>query len=272
MWTTSNISQEKLIRYFSTHANAHDFFYPQETAFRAHTDRDYVNDFLKEHDIYTELTTPYTQRMLTQYVYVASTIQIIDHWAIHGSYTRIETQKNGSKKSYAAITFTQGFNAFHVKAQVQQKNPIFVIKTEQQDDVYITLADKCLTDFDLLEKAMILSHQTQHTDMIHYASLTIPMVSLDHIKDILWLQGMRLKNFDYQIAHVIQRITFGMDEYGFTKNDFITPQKNHTESAGQCYTINQPFYLWIKRSGSVVPIFAAYIDEQDWKDPNIPLL
>jgi hypothetical protein len=31
--------------------------------------------------------------------------------------------------------------------------------------------------------------------------------------------------------------------------------------------INRPFYLWIMRPGMSIPLFAAYIDYEDWKQP-----
>ena len=34
------------------------------------------------------------------------------------------------------------------------------------------------------------------------------------------------------------------------------------------YIINEPFYLWIMRKGVMLPIFAAYFDEESWKAPN----
>ena len=107
-----------------------------------------------------------------------------------------------------------------------------------------------------------------------FGSLVFPMVQLDQQVELEWIVGMRTTDVDGRPVV----ITYGAQQTKLR----INVKGAHVESAAGLamrvarmqplpaddLVIDRPFFCWIERDGVSEPILAAYIDQEDWKDPG----
>lgn len=150
---------------------------------------------------------------------------------------------------------------------------VAVVKTQSDDKVYMTVAEKPAADFDLTNKI------DEIRDSLHegpdYDWLKFPMVDLNHQIDIGWLKGMwtttTRKNIGQKaiISQALQQTKFKMNQFGArVKSAVAIGVRTVSIRIEQGFIINKPFFLWIEREGATIPVMYAYIDREDWKNPG----
>ncbi|MFC1623036.1 hypothetical protein ACFL2R_01355 [Patescibacteria group bacterium] len=193
-----------------------------------------------------------------------SILQILLKWITPG--TECVIRRPGDLKEYPGVFLRKGFQ---VLASSNHADSIICIQSKNGDQVFMTIADEELKDFKLFKKIEMLDIGIELAELTNISSVKFPMIDLDQQPDISWLQG----TYHHQegvIAQAKQQTKFKMNEKGALLESAvaITTMKCCLHNKKEI-TINQPFYLWIKRPGVSLPIFCAYMDTASWKKPDL---
>lgn len=197
-------------------------------------------------------------------------MDILLKWAQEGTPTTIKYDN----QEFPAVSMAK--NGFEVSQSNSYGEPILKLTSKNGDIVYITIAEKSLGSFELLEFIQALSKVPKNEITQEYTKTTFPMVDLNHKTDISWLLGLgtyKLRNEGfYAITQALQQTKFKMNEKGARAQSAvaIAIEKACIEPEPlKILEIDKPFYLWIERPGMNLPIFTAYIDSSDWKNPGM---
>lgn len=245
-----------------------------------------VNAFLKSNNFSMQL-----EQGGDKSIYLASILNVLFEWGFECAEITELTGKN-DKNIYSAIKIPEKLGSLAGKQYsyatcfqvltVEQYHDrgIFKLPSKQGDFLYITPirqnnkanqpdVDKAKSgDFLLLEhiekiSTMLKKGSYQKHDGL-VKTLTIPMIDLNAEITHDWMIGM--KNEPYFVNQALQQIRFKLDEKGARVESGFAAEMALCESSDMI--LNEPFFLWIEREGIDTPIFAAYLDEESWKDPQ----
>ncbi len=258
-WQAVNKQQQIFLE---KHFNEHDkisLFTDKELCGWASKDYQELNAILKREGFTIELS-PFEAGGFG----VVSILDVHFKWLHKGRKTTILNEHN---KEFAAVTMKHGFNVFSAMDYTQ---PIVCIKTKSDDTVWITMSDHHipLQDFELLQWIRTVKNN-RLTSTDDYDAVKFPMVDLDQEVNISWLEKMQLQ--DWYIAQALQQNKFKMNEVGAHVKSAVAiamERSCHDPRDENNIVIDKPFYLWIERPGITDPIFAGYITEQHWKEPQ----
>lgn len=148
--------------------------------------------------------------------------------------------------------------------------PLAVIKTENGDSVYMMMTEEPSEDMDLIEMALYRQSHALQTGT--YKGLIFPKVDLNLSGDVGWLTGLGFTDGSgvlNVIAQAKQQNIFKMNEEGALAKSAVAASAVRCALPSQpMLIINQPFLVWISRPGFYLPLFVAYVTEEDWKDPG----
>ena len=265
-WVAVNPIQENFLAYLPNKDEQLSKLSGEELKTIASFDYKVINKFLADHKFDKQLE-PFNS---PGEFGVASILNVLIEWIHEGKTTTIMH----NNQEFPAVSMTG--NDFEVLQSNAYKEPILKLTAKNGDIVYMTIAEKSLESFELLEFVQTLLKMPKNEITKQYVEAIFPMVNLNHETDISWLIGLgtsRLRdNCFFNIAQAKQQTKFQMNEKGA-----------HVQSAvaisikEMCYiepkplktlVINKPFYLWIERPGANMPIFTSYIDPIDWKKPD----
>lgn len=217
-----------------------------------------VNHFLKENGFDIELDANVSPIALA----VASILDIALSWKVEGKKDSLIIKKNGLEVSYSAVRMEEGY----VIRKLSSGNHVLAIGAKNGDTVYMTIADRLLGGFELFEHVQTLSSLKHENVTASFSHAIFPMVDINQEVDITWL--MELAYGAYSIDQALQQTKFQMDEKGAAVQSAVAIVLNESCSCSPVFMINKPFYLWIERPGMSLPLFAAYVDFADWKQPS----
>jgi len=158
-------------------------------------------------------------------------------------------------------------------------NTIVQIATKSGDAVSLTVAEKPLAGFELLDKVETLRFKLP-TGLIRnkmriasdFNKVVFPMVNLDHEVDISWLKGMKAtdsQNFPWKIVQALQQTKVKMNEKGAKVESAVALDvKCLGAMLEEELVIDKPFFMWVERPGMKRPLFAGYMAPDCWKDPG----
>lgn len=257
-WQSVNQKQQNFLENHFIKRDEVSAFADKELQAWASNDYEYLNAILKNEGFGIQLS-PFDKDSFG----VVSILDVNFQWLHKGDETTI-VYKN---TSYPAVRMDSGFKVFSAENYTQ---PIVCLETKSNDKVWMTIADHDtpLQDFELLQ--WIESVQKNRVQSKKdYDIVKFPMVDLDQEVNVTWLVDMTLPG--WFIAEALQQTKFKMNNVGaHVKSGFAMSmcRSSGREPIPRVLTIDQPFYLWIERSGVTVPVFAGYITQQDWKKPE----
>lgn len=205
-----------------------------------------------------------------------SILDVLTEWLVEGFTS---TKLMYKEKEYPAVTLkanmrsdTDPRNMYECYVSRHHNFPVAMLNTKSGDRVYMTVAGRSYTSFELIHRIYEIQGSLRET-VSHYESLIFPMVSLDQEVDIGWLKGMWTVNAGGQeckINQALQQTKFKMNQFGARVKSAVAVSFMITSvrEPRRFLVIDQPFFLWITRSGVSTPILYAYVDEGDWKDPG----
>jgi hypothetical protein len=220
---------------------------------------DPVNKFLRDNGFNIQLTKCHDKFAM----YIASILKIILCWEYTGNVTYLRR----NDRTYSAVSMEEGCIGFNSH---DHKFPIVSLSTKPpcRDTVYMTIATRpILRDLDLYLRIRSIDES-----LFGYREIDsiFPMVSLNTCEDLSWIEGM-IKG-RYFINEAKQQTKFDMDEKGARVESACAMDMTLCWSGNkpnkEKIVIDKPFWLWIRREGINVPIFAAYINEENWRSPQ----
>lgn len=155
------------------------------------------------------------------------------------------------------------------------KHPIASLSTQSEDIVYLTIADKPRSGFDLLRYIDQL-RESRMTMIGECDYVRFPMIDCDDAPNLQWMLGLETtyKNtrFPATLTKAKQRTEFKMNEVGAhvrSRVDFGGMVVGSAISRRpRSIIVDKPFFLWIERRDVALPIMYAYFTPESWKNPK----
>lgn len=194
--------------------------------------------------------------------YLASVMDIQVSWRKKGFATKLRS----GNYFYPAVSM--GAHVMTCEA-AGHEHPVFGVLTTGSDIVYMTKADKELSNFALLSRVMQIEEGLRVKDT-GYDELIFPMVELNEKNDISWLISL---GFDRkrEILQAKQQNKFAMNEKGARAQSAaaisVAKALSAQISQPKIYLMDEPFFCWISRPGVPYPIFAGYLNQEVWRRP-----
>lgn len=257
-WQSVNDQQETFIAKYLPYKNQlENLFSKNELKTRISPDVNDVNNFLAENNFDIQL-----QKQIAEDnpMYLASIMNILVKWEREGTASCLKYNET----TYPSVTMNYANNSFSCFTTNVHSEPIIALKTQSDDTIFITIADQKRSGLDLLSYVMAIPNRGKYEG---YTLIKFPMIDIDEQPDVSWL--VDIKNGLWWISEALQQTKFQMNEEGAAaQNTSVRLTRFENLLAPNELIIDKPFFLWIKRKGLDLPVFAAYLDIDTWKRPN----
>src|SRR3989344_2652430 len=271
VWQALNKEQERFLRDFFSRRENLSAFSPSELRAWVDTVAERLNKILKDEGFDIQL-----EDFADGEFGVVSILDVLVEWIKEGRQTEIQAADNAR---YPAVRFSEStenvegggrvvvYEAFTVNGS---PNPIVRLNTKSGDTVAMTIADGEASGFTLIEKIDAL--RTATSQPIYPDSFTFPMVDYNQSKTLSWLLGLATQAANgkgYEGSEALSQTKFKMNHLGARLKDAVAIAIRTTSFRQRMnIVIDRPFYLWIERPGVPAPVFYAYFDQADWKNPG----
>ena len=200
----------------------------------------------------------------------ASILDLVVDWLYGGEKVKIDA-KNGER--YDGVRIKKEGVSFYESTVNGYKHIVACIMTKSGDIVSITVPKEPLEGLDLVEMADDIF---RNMDVLlgRYDGIRFPMVDLDVVNDIAWLRDMSTVNAvgtPAEITQAIQQIKIKINDKGArfqSATAMAITLKCITASIPQDLIIREPFLVWVGRHELEKPIMAAFVTEENWKNPG----
>lgn len=200
--------------------------------------------------------------------YIGSILEQLVHWLFPGEQRSL---KGADQATYEGVWMEEGV-AFYTIAGTDQV--VAVLSTTNTADLaHMVMLDKPSTDpFGLLVQANAYQ-QLMKYDSTH-EGLHFPMVSIDNQPDMSWLINLWTTSVDGRkswISDAKQQSILKINEKGaLAKSGFMGAVRMETAMLQPTIPliIDRPFLFWMSREGYPLPLFAAWVDYSEWKNPG----
>lgn len=198
-----------------------------------------------------------------------SILDIIVEWLCLGEKIKIDA-KNGGK--YDGVRIKKEGVSFFESTVHGYRYIIACIHTKSGDMVFITVPKEPLEGLDLLEMVDTINKNIITLYNV-YEGVRFPMVDLDITSDIGWLKGMsttNARNTPAEIIQAVQQIKIKMNEKGarFQSTTAMAVILRCINIPKEDLIIREPFLVWVERHNIEKPLMAAFITEDNWKNPG----
>jgi hypothetical protein len=161
-----------------------------------------VNSFLREHGFTIQLNDTGNGGLA-----IASILDIALTWKIPGIKTVVA---NDTSKEFPAVSMKVGYSLYGTG---KAEETVVAVHCQNNDTVYMSLADKPREGFELLAHIEALSRISRRNVTNEFSDILFPMVSIDQQVDISWLCGLTNQE-NWFIDQALQQTRFQMDEKG----------------------------------------------------------
>lgn len=258
-WQAKNPIQAQLIADFLKHISEAGQIKEIESI--ASRDAKTINDFLAQRGFSITLN-PFMPREFG----VAAVLDLLVKWFQPGDKIKITTWSN---HTYPGVHLKKGVQFFNVNGD--QTKTVSKIRTQTDDEVFMTMIDQVPDGLDLLEFAATLLAQIRYSGD-EYEGLHFPMVDFKNQPDISWLLGMATTDNlggPALISQAKQETKLRMNEIGARVQDavamatmkcMVMPKKP--------LIINKPFLCIFTRPGLNFPLAVFHLEPDCWKNPG----
>lgn len=225
-----------------------------------------VNDWLAGHGFEIRL-----QELSPGGFAVASILELLTTFKSPGQRSKLQGRDG---KIHDAVTLYEhvsywSLDSFH-------RNPVAGVETHSGDVIYMTIARGLPGGFDLLRTCMDITGSLSSKRVGQYSRVQFPMVAIREQPDISWVLGMSSSSKEgnpMTVVQALQQEQFRMNETGArtevsTAVEVFVTCMESPPAPPPLMIIDRPFLLWIVRPGISVPVFAAYISYDTWRDPG----
>jgi len=200
----------------------------------------------------------------------ASILDIMVEWLYPGEKVKIDAKKGGM---YDGVRIKKEVVSFFESTVHGYRHVIACIRTKSDNIVFITVPKEPLEGLDLIEMADMLSKNMDVLPGI-YEGVRFPMVDLEITNDIGWLKDMstttKVANIPTEITQAVQQIKIKINEKGarFKSATTIGITLMCVAVPKPDLIIREPFLVWVERHDLEKPLMAAFVTEENWKNPG----
>lgn len=267
-WKTANAEQQFFTQTYWPLANQLSYLNEKELTSIISPNVSEVNQFLKNKGFDIQLK-PFENDDPGNCA-IASILDILLKWKVKGNKSFLTV----NQQEYPAVFMPTNESC---KVRGYNNQEVAIIEGENNDRVYIMKAPQdqpLLNDFELIE--YIKNIKDQNLKWVgDYADMLFPMVDINERVSLDWLIDLRFpidEDTVYRISQALQQTKFQMNEEGAAAQSAVAVAVTRVTSINipkprKHLIIDKPFYVWIMRKGVDIPLFAAYVDEGNWKMP-----
>ncbi|OGG08769.1 hypothetical protein A2154_03810 [Candidatus Gottesmanbacteria bacterium RBG_16_43_7] len=223
-----------------------------------------INDWFAERGFSIKLTDQGDPNTF----YAGSIYEQLIHWLVPGERWQLQG-RNG--QTYPDSVMMENGIAFWQSSMFSEV--VASIKTRVDEDIaYMVMLDNPSTEpFGLLQFAQRIEQSLNPAD--GFGELQFPMVHIDHETDVSWLVNLWTRRDSGQKAWVReakQQSILKINEKGaLAKSGFgMSVSLEMLVFQRKPLIIDRPFLFWISRKGYPLPLFSAWVDYTEWKDPG----
>lgn len=197
--------------------------------------------------------------------YTGSIFELLVRWLEPGEKKMLLAQDG---REYPGV-LTEGFTYF---ISASSRNVVAQLPTQSGEVVYLAPFEYEPTGpFAPLMLAQLIMDVGGWKEE-EYDKLFFPMIDLNHLGDLGWLEGLWTFSESGEKATLIkavQQSVLKVNEVGaLAKSAAGMAVVLESFVSERLLTINRPFLFWIVRKDFPLPLFAAWVDVDSWKDPG----
>lgn len=99
-----------------------------------------------------------------------------------------------------------------------------------------------------------------------YNAVVLPKVDLNQKVQLKWLEGMNIGSGN-KVDQALAQAKVQMDENGFKAKEGLAVSTSRGIERDEALKFDKPFMFWVQKDGLQHPLFAAKIEQKDWKTP-----
>ena len=198
---------------------------------------------------------------------IASVLDLLVEWAREGYATEIGREDG---RRFPAVRIAS--EAVRFLRADGHGNPVARLATKSGAIVYMTMLDDPPAGLALLERAHELSRAGG--EVYDFDGLVFPMVHLDQAVGLGWLLKLATddeEGMPWEIEAALQLNRLRMNEIGARAESAVMLQPAAVGVGWEPkpeHVIDRPFLVWFERDGLSRPLFAAYVAEEEWRNPG----
>lgn len=249
-WNPINELQKTFLEKYCRYQEYLDVFTEEELSSITSSNCEEVNNFLKEKGFDIQLSPSEGGS------FIASILDVLLEW--DGESCSIPTYNANVETIYEGIKLDGCLGTIGDESVVK-----FWSKKQPGLCAYITIANESLDQMDLQEKCTELNGKFEYSGL---GTCYFPKAEINQHVDISWFVGMHYGDAPTIIAEALNQNKLSLTEEGAHAQSaaamrFVT---GSLELPRTPVTIDKPFYFWLIKDNCPIPIFCAYVDEQDW--------
>lgn len=221
-----------------------------------------INEWLKSRDFTIQLE----DMERPDAFYLAAIFEQLVKWRIAGSSESFYDFDDGGE--YAGVSMVEGFS---VLKSAYSSELVAKIDTEVDGEyAYMMMMDEPDVEANLSVIVGDVMSNLEEVEVSDDFELSFPKVSLDMLIDIEWLLemwGIVPSGEKIKVAQAFSQGMLKINEFG-AHAKVAAAVATVLESMKPGLRINKQFLFWIMKDGVSFPLFPAWIDKEDWKDPG----
>lgn len=200
-------------------------------------------------------------------IYTACEFKALVMWAKEGE-VRPLVGKNG-KQYDDAVWMNEDLQFFS-----DGKSDNVIVKIPTRDQMFAAYMQVCEKPNDEVFGLVQQAQEVQEVmkQVYTHDSLHFPMVHINHQVDLSWMLGMATKNQKGEVLDIkvaLQQTILMINEKGALAKSMAALGAVRAISIPKpTLEINAPFLFWLSSPESDLPLFAAWIDYDNWENPG----
>lgn len=240
-----------------------------ETTPRVSSSHDELNSILARRG----LGPPFAPLARNQFGFL-SFFDLTFRWIERGEKTEIKIGAAESGRRYDGFRLSgPGCGVRAIRDEAFMGNAAARIATESDDHVWIwpkpSFMPPPADDLEAAETAARVLRFGRQAGDGKPGDLTAPCVSFETHANLDWLRGF--SNLKAEIQAATQQSRFSLNEFGgraAVETCGVGRSLGGRSVPRENIEIAEPFFLAVERPGIARPIFSAYVDFEDWKNPG----
>jgi hypothetical protein len=146
------------------------------------------------------------------------------------------------------------------------------LETKDGTRVYIMPSPRPADQFQLMGRVMTANAEAGKARRSEeYKGCDFPMVDMLVQEDVSWLRGMCTvgqDNSPWTVTQAMQENRLRMNQFGARAQSATAMVVTRGISFEQPFVVDEPFIVWFTKPNCTRPLFAAWVDYSDWRNPG----
>lgn len=197
---------------------------------------------------------------------VAAVLDLMVEWSVPGKESTFEYEG----EIYPAVSMKNEENTVKFFQSKYSANPVACLSTkDNKTSVYMTVWEGNNPQADITELGTQVASCKSH--LPGYKGLRFPMADVNDSPNIEEILGLACKGEDDRplwIDQAKQKNRIRMNQFGARAQSVTAMGMSRSISFDKTMVIDRPFLVWFMREGISIPLIAALVYPDSWKNPG----